>query len=199
MQSNHNHDDFQSRAALYALGALSQSEARAFEDDLTIASADAQVEVAEFEAIVAQLGLSVEAAAPSPDLRSQLLARIANEPQAAAKANPASLPKHLDVFANEGHWLPLFEGGACKILFTEPSNGYVTSLLKLDPGARIPNHHHRGNEQCMVMAGEFHMNGKLYNAGDFTVALDGSDHLGIYTPTGGVLMIVSPPDYEVAH
>ena len=35
--------------------------------------------------------------------------------------------------------------------------------------------------------------------GDFTVALNGSEHLNVYTPTGGVLMIVSPPSYEIAH
>ena len=199
MQSNNNHEDFQARAALYALGALSQFEARAFEDELAIAADEARVEVAEFEAIVSQFGLSAEAAPPPADLRSQLMARIASEPQPAAKISHAPLPSHLDVFATEGQWLPLFAGGSCKILFTEPSSGYVTSLVRLEPGAGIPNHHHRGNEQCMVMAGEFHMNGKLYKQGDFTVALTGSDHLDILTSTGGVLLIVSPPDYEIAH
>ena len=199
MQSNNHHEDFQARAALYALGALSPAEARAFEDELTIAADAARAEVAEFDLIVSQLGLSAEDAAPPAQLRDQLMARIASESPAAAKTRDASRSQHVDVFRNDGHWMPLFAGTEAKILFTEPSNGYVTSLLKLDPGARIPNHHHRGNEQCMVMTGEFHMNGKLYKQGDFTVALNGSDHLGIYTPTGGILLIVSPPDYELAH
>ncbi|MFN7927647.1 MAG: cupin domain-containing protein [Blastocatellia bacterium] len=191
MQSNNHQEDFQARAALYALGALSPAEARAFEDELTIAADVARAEVAEFDAVVAQLGLSVEEATPSAQLRAHLLTRIADE---TPTANPSH---HVDVFRTEGAWQPLFPGGEAKVLFQEPTNGYITSLLKLEAGARIPNHHHHGNEQCMVMAGEFQMNGKLYQQGDFTVALDGSEHLEIYSPTGGVLLIVSPPDYEV--
>lgn len=199
MHSNNNHDDFQTRAALYALGALSPFEARAFEDELATSSDAARIEVAEFDAVVSQLGLSVEAATPPADLRSKLMARIATDAQPAskAKADSPALPTHLDVLANQGNWLPLFEGGSCKLLFTEPTNGYVTTLLKLEPGARIPDHHHRGNEQCLIVSGEFRMNDRLYKPGDFTVALDGSDHQGIYTETGGILLLVSPPDYEV--
>ena len=199
MHNSNNNEDFQARAALYALGALSQFEAQAFADDLVIASDEARTEVAEFDAVVSQLGFSVAVASPPTDLRDKLMARIADAAQPATKTGNALHAQHVDVFKNDGRWIPLFEGGSCKILFTEPTNGYVTSLLKLDPGIRLPNHHHRGNEQCMVMAGEFHMNGKLYNPGDFTVALNGSDHLGIITSTGGVLLIVSPPDYEIAH
>lgn len=198
MESNNHHEDFQARAALYALGALSPAEARAFEDELTVAADAARAEVAEFDCVVSQLGLCVEDATPPAQLRDQLMARLASEAcEAPAPASAVSPSQHVDVFRNDGHWRPLFAGVEAQILFTEPSNGYVTSLLKLDPGAHIPNHHHRGNEQCMVMAGEFHMNGKLYKQGDFTVALNGSDHLGIFTSTGGVLLLVSPPDYEV--
>ncbi len=191
---NQDHEDFQERAALYALGALLPFEERAFTDELALASDEARAEVAEMNAIAAQLGLSVTDETPSPEVRNQLLARIAREPQ--AQSIPASAA-HLDVFAHEGQWTPLFEGGAYKVLFTEPTNGYVTSLLKLEPRKRLPNHHHKGNEQCLIVAGEFAMNGKMYRPGDFTVALNGSDHLGIYTETGGLLLLVSPPDYEL--
>lgn len=197
MESTHHHEDFQARAALYALGALSPLEACAFEDELTLAAHTARLEAAEFDAVVSQLGFSAEAATPPAQLRDELLARIANESRAATSHREVAPMHHVDVFRHEGHWKPVFPGAEVKMLFAEPTNGYVTSLLKLEPGARIPNHHHHGNEQCMVMAGEFHMNGKLYRQGDFTVALGGSDHLDIYTPTGGLLLLVSPPDYAV--
>ncbi|MBL8207492.1 MAG: cupin domain-containing protein [Blastocatellia bacterium] len=197
MQDHNNHEDFQAQAALYALGALSPLEAQAFENKLALASDTARVEVAEFDAIVAQLGLSAAEESPSPELRDQLLARIAREPHPTQTAAPHSTPAtHWDVFSHEGEWVKLFEGGYSKVLFTEPTNGYVTSLLKLDPGARLPNHRHRGNEQCMIMSGEFWMNDKLYHPGDFTVALDGTEHLDVYTKTGGMVMLVSPPDYD---
>jgi anti-sigma factor ChrR (cupin superfamily) len=196
---NRNDENFQARAALYALGAMSLVEARAFEEELDLASEAARAETAEFQAIASQLGLTAAEATPSPDLRRQLLARIASEPQPAktGSLSPPALPTHLDVLAQEGDWKPLFAGGAGKTLFTEPSNGYVTSLLRLDPGTRIPDHQHRGNEQCLIVVGEFSMNDKLYKPGDFTVALAGSEHVGLYTETGGILLLVSPPDYEL--
>ncbi|HEX4950796.1 MAG TPA: cupin domain-containing protein [Blastocatellia bacterium] len=201
MQKRSDYEDFQARAALYALGVLPQLEAQALTDELTVAPDEIRAEVAEMQEVVAQFGLSVDEAAPSADLRARLLTRIANEPQhtktVAPSDTPAHVPAHLDVLAHEGHWNPLFDGVACKILFTESTNGYVTSLLKLDPNARLPNHKHKGAEQCLVVGGEFRMNGKLYRPGDFTVALDGSEHLDIHTETGGLLLLVSPPDYEL--
>jgi anti-sigma factor ChrR (cupin superfamily) len=194
MQNQNDLEDFQARAALHALGALLPFEERAFADELALASEETRAEVAELKAIASQLGLSVAEESPSKELRDRLLARIAREPQ--TPSVPASVA-HLDVFAHEGYWTPLFDGGSCKVLFTEPTNGYVTSLLKLEPGKWLPNHHHQGNEQCLIVAGEFAMNGKVYRPGDFTVALAGSDHVGIYTETGGMLLLVSPPDYKV--
>ncbi len=196
MQNHKNNEDFQAHAALYALGALSQTETRVFEDELALASDAARAEVAEFDAVVSQLGLSASEATPSAQVLNQLVARIAREPHTTQSASPAP-STHLDVFSHEGQWRKLFEGGYSKVLFTEPTNGYVTSLLKLDPGARLPNHRHKGNEQCMIMSGEFRMNGKLYGPGDFTVALDGTDHLDLHTETGALVLLVSPPDYDL--
>lgn len=196
MQNHKNNEDFQARAALYALGALSEVEAQAFESELALASDAARAEVAEFDAIVSQLGLGAPEATPSAQVRDQLLARLAREshPTKSAAATPTA---HLDVFSHEGQWRKLFEGGYSKVLFTEPTNGYVTSLLKLEPGTRLPNHRHKGNEQCMIMMGEFRMHGKIYGPGDFTVALDGTEHLDLYTETGALVMLVSPPDYDL--
>lgn len=197
MHDHDTHEEFQTRAASYALGTLSPAEAQAFEDELNLAAATARLEVAEFEAVVSQIGLSAAEATPSANIRAQLLTRIAHEPQLPQATTLTPLAStHLDVLAHEGNWVKLFEGGYSKVLFTEPTNGYVTSLLKLDPGARLPNHKHRGNEQCLILAGEFMMNNKLYRPGDFTVALDETEHLDVYTHTGGTVLLVSPPDYD---
>jgi putative transcriptional regulator len=196
MQNHKNNEDFQARTALYALGTLSEREARDFEDELALASDAARAEVAEFDAIVAQLGLSAPEATPSAQVRDQLLARIARESHPTKlAATPATT--HLDIFSHEGKWTQLFEGVYSKVLFVEPTNGYVTSLLKMTPGSRVPNHKHKGNEQCMIMAGEFRMNDKVYGPGDFTVAFDGTDHLDLYTENGATLLLVSPPDYDL--
>ena len=102
MHSNNNHEDFQARAALYALGALSQSEAQTFADDLAIASDEARVEVAEFDAVVSQLGFSVAVASPPTDLRDKLMARIAAAAQPATKTSNALHAQHVDVFKDDG-------------------------------------------------------------------------------------------------
>lgn len=191
---NHNHkEDFQSRAALYALGALLPIEERAFIEELARASDKTRIEVAEFQSIVAQLGLSVTEATPSENVRHQLLTRIAHEPQTTAQAAPT----HLNISSTEGRWTEVFEGVFRKVLFVEPTNGYVTSLLKMNPGSRLPNHKHKGNEQCMVMAGEFRMKDNVYGPGDFTVAFDGTDHLDLYTQTGATILLVSPPEFDL--
>ena len=195
MQNHNNNEDFQARAALYALGALSQTEAQVFEDELALAADAARAEVAEFDAVVSHLGLSAPEATPSAQVRDQLLARITREPHT-TKSVSSPRPTHLDVFSHEGKWTKLFEGAYSKVLFVEPTNGYVTSLLKLEPGTRLPNHKHKGNEQCMIMAGEFRMNDKVYGPGDFTVALHGTAHLDVYTETGATVLLFSPPDYD---
>jgi anti-sigma factor ChrR (cupin superfamily) len=199
MQNNNHHEDFQANAALYALGALPDFEARAFADELALASDAARAEAAEFDAIVTQLGLSVAEATPSTDVRARLMARLAHDAQAANTRAPSAnsaVPFHQDVLSGEGKWRRLFDGVNAKTLFTDPATGYVTSLLKLNPGARIPNHKHHGNEQCLIVSGEFRINDKVYGPGDFTVALTGSKHLDLYTETGTTLLIVAPPEYE---
>jgi predicted ChrR family anti-sigma factor len=199
MQNHNHHEDFQANAALYALGALPDFEARAFADELALASDAARAETAAFDALVAQLGLSVAEATPSAAVRERLMARLAREPQPAStpthSVKPA-VPTHLDVLSGEGNWVKLFDGVKTKTLFTDPATGYVTSLLKLNPGAQIPNHKHHGPEQCLIVAGEFKMNDKVYGPGDFTVALAGSEHLDLFTETGATLLIVAPPEYE---
>lgn len=195
MQNHKNNEDFQARAALYALGALSPIEAQSFEDELALASDLDRAEVAEFDTIVSQLGLSASEAEPSAQVRDQLLARIAREPNT-TKAVSSPQPTHLDILSHEGQWTKLFEGAYSKILFVEPTNGYVTSLLKLEPDTHLPNHKHKGNEQCMILTGEFRMNDKVYGPGDFTVALHGTAHLDVYTETGATVLLVSPPDYD---
>src|SRR5262249_38050982 len=74
-------DEIKEQAALYALGALSQIEARAFENHLADGCQVCQAEVSGFDSVVGELGLGAPAASPPAHLRGLLTARIANEPQ----------------------------------------------------------------------------------------------------------------------
>lgn len=82
--------EVQTDAALYALGALCQSDARAFES-LRQSNSEVDQETAEFEAIVAELGLLAEEAEPSPYVRDLILNRFEREHQSTAKV--IAMPK----------------------------------------------------------------------------------------------------------
>jgi len=81
-------EEGQEIAALYALGALSQNEARAFESHLREGCAACQQEFEEFDRAVGTLGSSAEPVAPPAYLRDVLKARLDKETQAPVQTGP---------------------------------------------------------------------------------------------------------------
>jgi anti-sigma-K factor RskA len=72
-------EEGQQTAALYALGALCQHEARSFENHLGDGCAICQNEVAEFERVAALIGTASASVEPPAYLRDQLIERISRE------------------------------------------------------------------------------------------------------------------------
>ncbi|MGA9772064.1 MAG: anti-sigma factor [Blastocatellia bacterium] len=72
-------EEGQGLAALYALGALTQHEARAFESHIRDGCATCKEEIEKFESLVGTLGFSAESATPPVYLRDLLSARIEKE------------------------------------------------------------------------------------------------------------------------
>jgi anti-sigma-K factor RskA len=72
-------EETQEVAALYALGALSQHEARAYERHLREVCPACAEELARHEGVVANLGLAAPASVPSLYVRELLLARVERE------------------------------------------------------------------------------------------------------------------------
>ncbi|MBC7932309.1 MAG: cupin domain-containing protein, partial [Rubrivivax sp.] len=88
--------------------------------------------------------------------------------------------------------------GVCyKLLFADRERGTYTTLLKLQPGARIPSHRHLGVEQCLVLEGDLSAGPVKMSAGDFNCSLPDSVHDEVATEGGALLLIVSPEKYEV--
>jgi anti-sigma-K factor RskA len=71
-------------AALYALGSLTQHEARSFELHVQEGCSVCESEIRKFERTVAGIGFSAEEVEPPGYIRDLLLARVEREPQAAA-------------------------------------------------------------------------------------------------------------------
>ncbi len=84
---------YQETAALYALGALSQHEARSFERHLREGCPVCETELAEFEEVVGELGLASPTVIPSPHLRDLLSNRIATERQEDSAPNMVTIER----------------------------------------------------------------------------------------------------------
>lgn len=81
-------EEYQEKAALYALDALSQSEARAFEDHVRQGCPVCESELRSFEFVTGAIGLAAPSANPPDFLRDLLTARVAREAQAQASVVP---------------------------------------------------------------------------------------------------------------
>ena len=80
-------EEYQEKAALYALGALSQHEARAFERHLTEGCSSCEAELIQFEEVTGALSLDAPAVPPPAYLRDVLVARIDKESRTTGPAN----------------------------------------------------------------------------------------------------------------
>lgn len=62
--------------------------------------------------------------------------------------------------------------------------GYRAKLLRIQPGAAVPLHTHRGEEYTVVLAGAFSDSDTVYDMGDFAEADPTVRHQPIATDTG---------------
>jgi anti-sigma factor ChrR (cupin superfamily) len=89
----------------------------------------------------------------------------------------------------EGAWQAVLPGVAIRCLRRDPEAGTQTCLWRLEPGARIPAHAHRVDEECMVMSGEIHHRGEIYRSGDYLLARAGTRQHEVLSPQGALLLI----------
>jgi len=191
-------DEIRERASLYALGALSQHEARAFEEHLT-GCAVCATELEGFAYVVSALAFGVTDAMPSERVRAELSSLVKAEarPALAEQGVAEASPSLMTLRADEGEWHEVSEGLHVKRLFVDPNSGLVTTLVKMSPGAGLPLHRHRGIEQCYVIEGEARAAGQSLGPGDFQCAPKDSIHEPVYTETGALLLIIAPESYDV--
>jgi len=81
-------DEIKEQAALYALGALSQLEARSFEAHLRDGCTVCQAELAAFENVVGVIGLDPDEVSPPPGLRNKLMSQISSDPREQKSITP---------------------------------------------------------------------------------------------------------------
>ena len=196
-------DEIVERTALYALGALTQIEAQAFEDHLAEGCAVCRSELGEYHLAVEALAVATPDAGPSPAVRDRLLASIAGAQADRAEAQTISMPSlsgaqpFLSLRAGEDGWERWDEGILYKPLFVDEASGLMTSLVRMSPGTGLPRHQHLGVEQFLILEGDCSVHGERLGPGDYHRALGGSVHETTYTEHGTTFLLVAPKEYRI--
>ena len=81
-----------------------------------------------------------------------------------------------------------FDGIETKTLLADNSTGLLTSLLKMAPGARLPDHEHVEIEQTWVLEGSLECGEGLCTAGNYVWRPAGSRHVAWAGPQGALLL-----------
>jgi anti-sigma factor ChrR (cupin superfamily) len=99
------------------------------------------------------------------------------------------------VQANDMPWEPInYPGVFVKTLMVDKATGLLTVLLKMEPGAELPDHEHALMEQTYVMEGrlvdrEGPEAGLEVGPGEFVYRPAGTRH-SAYTPEGGLMLAI---------
>jgi anti-sigma factor ChrR (cupin superfamily) len=115
-------------------------------------------------------------------------------PQAKNHAGLGPLASRV-VHANDMEWEPIkYPGCYVKTLMVDRESGLLTVLLKMDPGAQLPDHEHALMEQTYVLEGrlvdlEGPEKGLEVGPGEFVYRPAGSRHAA-YTPEGGLMVAI---------
>ena len=192
------HDEMRDLAALYALGSLTQHEARSFEEHLGEGCESCTGELGGFEAVVSNLAFAVGGAEPPAGLHKRLQ-RLSMEISQVPSVTMQPLPSRsfMSVRACEREWQEVSEGIQVERLFVDPVSGLQTSVVKMAAGTRLPAHRHRDVEQFFILEGDCIVNGELLGPGDYHRAESGSVHEITYTKHGTMFLLVAPESWEV--
>lgn len=173
-------EECSTEAALYSLGALPAGKVSDVELRRRSGCSYCCAQVEHYRAVAEQLSLAVPPVAPAPILREKLLARL-NLPESAATTATRRV-----VRGSDSPWVKLPVAG----VEMRPLIGEKTFLLRMQPGAFFPKHHHPQAEQCYVLSGSIiDSDGLTLNEGDFVVMARDIQHDQIHTTAGCTLLI----------
>jgi anti-sigma factor ChrR (cupin superfamily) len=186
-------DQLIEQLALYALGALSQHEARSVEQHLAEGCELCESELKPFVSVVDSLGSATPLTNPPAQLREKLITALTKTKQPSSAMNDGLI---YSLRADEGEWCESSPGVFEKQLFVDPAKQTVTTLIKMMPNTQCPSHRHLGIEECLVLKGDFRVNDEVLNAGDYRCAMPDSIDESPYSLAGNLLLIVSQGGYE---
>ena len=140
------------------------------------------------ESTLVAIAESLEPVTPGPHVKARLMESLDDD-----KGMPRGFALSA---ASEGWFTHPLPGIRMKVLAVNRSRDVATLLIDAAPGARFPEHHHNGDEECYVISGDVNTLGRRLGPGDFLHADEGTDHGELFTETGAlVLLVVRPQDY----
>ena len=92
-------------------------------------------------------------------------------------------PTLLTIRADE-KWNPIAPGVEIKNLYVDDASRTRSFLLRLQPGASLPEHEHSSDEECVMLEGEASLGRIVLRAGDYHAASKGARHGVLSTETG---------------
>lgn len=192
--------DLQELAAAYAVGALESTEAARLEAAVAPDPGLRRELAALLDVAATMAARTTPVSHPPAAIREAVLARIATTPQLRRPvAPPAPTPPRPGFYFLEKHEGALVEplpGVTIKELSVDRNDDRATLLINLAPGTHYPVHHHSGGEDCFVVSGDFHVEGRCLRGGDFHHADANTDHRESFTESGcQLLVVVAGRDY----
>jgi anti-sigma factor ChrR (cupin superfamily) len=181
------------QASLYVLGALTVSEARAFETELR-GNVGLRELVIELQRTTSLLAQTVPQAKPPQSLKEKVLRRIEQTARVPSAATAIAGLRFLDAAAESG-WKQLPVPGAyIKLLSLEKERGYAVLLGKIEAGVHYPAHQNAGPEDFYILSGDLVVGDRKLRAGDFHHADGGSQHEENFSVGGCTLLAVLTTD-----
>ena len=179
--------DVHELVSLFALGVLDADEKLRFEGHLE-ECASCQTELRSLNEAVADLGSS-HPAEPPAHLRQRLLERANGSRQA-----PGLVFQQSGILVSRSAdipWRTMGPGIQVKLLYADPDRKYRTTLVRMDPGAYMPKHHHKEIEELFILSGELHVQGQIARAGDYCRAEADTVHEAAFTPSGAMFLAIA--------
>jgi anti-sigma factor ChrR (cupin superfamily) len=207
-------------AALYLGGALSDADRAGYEAHLEIGCPTCDRELQALDATAALLAQGIAPIMPNPQVRENLLERIAgraeeNESESGCESGTPSIrsplgrqadadagrPSKEMIFnwAAKADWRPTaVPGVSMRVLGVDRPKNQYTALVRMTPGSAYPGHTHGGGEGCLVLEGDLRIGDDVMHAGDYQFAPAGSRHGVQSTEHGCLLLITSALDDDFA-
>jgi quercetin dioxygenase-like cupin family protein len=184
--------DILDEVACYLAGAIPEQEAAAMNERFSQGWAEGEAALQLLEPGLLALADSIPSVQPAASLKVDLLAMLPvrkSEAEVKTKEDRGILFRS----GKQAKFLPTpYPGISLRMLHLNRDDKKFTALMKMEPGARYPSHHHDGDEECLVLEGSLMVGDHLMEAGDYQYCSAESDHVDQWTETGALLYVTAP-------